>query len=84
MNISQMTTLINNDPVDYKKINRAVASVFDDIHNDTQDEIQCAEKLKMVYFDLSADEKMMLNNRLKDLRYDKRQLNTMLKEYLNL
>jgi len=83
MNIHKLYPKIGTDPMNYHKIDVAVNSIAHEINKD-QDEYECAANIKTVYYDLSNDEKIVVSGRLRLVKCEGRQLNTLLKDYLSL
>ncbi len=84
MNIYKLYPKRGDKITNNSKVIDSTSLIIDEIYNDEQDELACADKLKAIYYDLSNDEKIEVNTFLKKVKYGKRQLNTMLKDYLLL
>lgn len=73
---------INPEKVDLDKVEKAYAYFVAEINNEEQDDITCAEHIQAAWPRLSNDEQNKVNEKLKLIKHDKRQYNTILKGYL--
>ena len=73
---------ISNVPVDAEKVGKATAYFVQQISAD-EDEDVVAPKIKAAYNRLTNDEQIAVNNNLKAEEIGKRQMNTILKGYLD-
>ena len=73
---------VNPDNIDLDKVEKAYAYFVAEINNEEQDDIACAEKIQNAWPRLSNDEQNKVNEKLKLIKHNKRQYNTILKGYL--
>jgi hypothetical protein len=82
--ISHNGEQIGTDDVDLDKVEKAYSYIVTQIEDEEQDDITCAKKLKAAVARLSNDEENKVNEKLKLIKYQKRQFNTILKGYLEM
>lgn len=82
--ISHNGEKIGTDEIDLDKVEKAYSYIVTQIEDEEQDDITCAKKLKAAIARLSNDEHNKVNEKLKLIKFQKRQFNTILKGYLEM
>ena len=75
---------VGTNGIDLAKVEKAYAYFVAQIDNEEQDDVQCAEKIQKAWPKLTPDEQIKVDNKLKLIKHDKRQYNTILKSYLEI
>jgi hypothetical protein len=79
---AKVTGDISGKPLDNDRIEKATGYFIQQINMD-EDETTVAPRIKSAYSRLTSDEQIAVNNNLKDHKFGKRQLNTILKGFLD-
>jgi hypothetical protein len=79
---AKVTGDISGKPLDNDRIEKATGYFINQINMD-EDETTVAPRIKSAYNRLTSDEQIAVNNNLKDHKFGKRQLNTILKGFLD-